>query len=436
MSRTRPQPQPQLVEIDPRAEGIDSAAEPSFQQALDEAAAIAKLSPSSHNCQPWGHAWLKSDRAKAWARELLRGHGGGSDSIADTDSTTGSDSIYLALAQDTDRSLSALPSHAAEMLLSCGSYWQHLLRALAAQGWLPAAVHHLDPGAAYRATACAEWPSSWRMLSLAVLQRSDAPPSTNLAAFRATAAARHTNRAPYRDMAVAPETLNELAHVSPTTWDATTRPGTGTATGTGTDMGAPASPVTVRHLRSPTDLRRFATLIAHRAGRDFSDDAAWRETHSYFRWTPEEAETRRDGFTAQQVFGATSAPRELLARAALNPAVLPHLCRLGFDRYLGAQLAKTARATPVIAAAGLPMDTPTTPDLLTAGMWLADYWLTATRAGLALHPLSILMQHEDLRTELQQRFGLPGRTFFVARLGHPTAPAEATLRRPDAALTL
>jgi 4-hydroxy-2,2'-bipyrrole-5-methanol dehydrogenase len=422
MSRTRLQ-----------TDGIRPAAALSFQQALDEAAAIANLSPSSHNCQPWGHAWLQSEKAKAWARELLQRRGdfagsvsiagsdsaSGSDSIIGLDGITGAESIYLALAQDTDRSLSALPSHAAEMLLSCGSYWQHLLRALAAQGWIPAAIHHLDPGAAYRATACADWPPGWRMLSLAVLQRSDAPPSTSLATFRATAAARHTNRAPYRDMAVAPETLHELAHLSP--------------------IGAPASSassVTVRHLRSPTDLRRFATLIAHRSGRDFSDEAAWRETHSYFRWTAKDAAARRDGFTAQQVFGATSAPRALLARAALNPAVLPRLCRLGFDRYLGAQLAKTARATPVIAAAGLPMDAPTAPDLLTAGMWLADYWLAATRAGLALHPLSILTQHEDLRIELQQRFGLPGRTFFVARLGHPTAAAAATLWRSGATLAL
>ncbi|NUR57323.1 MAG: hypothetical protein HOV87_01215 [Catenulispora sp.] len=194
--------------------------------------------------------------------------------------------------------------------------------------------------------------------------------------------------------------------------------------------------MTCRHLRSPTDLRRFATLVAHRAGRDFSDEAAWRETHSYFRWTSRDAATRRDGFTAQQIFGAISPPRELLTRAVLNPAVLRRLCRLGFDRYLGAQFARTARATPVITAAGLPVDAPTAPDLLTAGMWLADYWLTATRAGLALHPMSILTQHEDLRAELQQRFGLPGRTFFVARLGYPAAEAAATLRHPASTLAL
>ncbi|MBS2534589.1 hypothetical protein KGQ20_17600 [Catenulispora sp. NF23] len=420
MNRTGPQPP--RVPVPLRPDGFLLSAEPSFQQALDEAAAIANLSPSSHNCQPWGHAWLKSDRAKALAYELLRGRddtSAGKDSAGGTDRSAGTDSIYLALAQDTDRSLSALPAHSAEMHLSCGSYWHLLLRALAAQGWLPTAVHHLGPEAAHRAAADAGWPRNWHLLSLAVLDRTGVPPSTDLAELRATAAARRTNRTPYRDLAVAPEALHELANLSPTARDTSARPG-----------------VTVRHLRSPVELRRFATLIADHAGRDFSDDAAWRETHSYFRWTAKDAAARPDGFTPSQIFGAVSPPRRLLARVALNPAVLPRLCRLGFDRYLGSQLARTVRTTPVITAAGLPMDVPTASDLLSAGMWLADYWLTATRAGLALHPLSILTQHEDLCIELQQRFGLPGRTFFVARLGYPAATAAATLRRRASAFTL
>ncbi|WP_194905977.1 nitroreductase family protein [Catenulispora rubra] len=416
MNRTGPQPSRTPVRL--RANGVPLPTGSSFQQALVEAAAVANLSPSSHNCQPWGHAWLKSDRAKASAYELLDllpGH---------DDATAGDpDNIYLALAQDTDRSLTALPAHSAEMHLSCGSYWHLLLRALAAQGWVPTAVHHIEPEAldhaAHRAAADSDWPRNWRMLSLAVLSRTGIPRSADLTDLRATATARHTNRAPYRDLRVAPEALHELAHLSPTAW-ATSNP----------------PHVTVRHLRSPVELRRLATFIAHHAGRDFSDSAAWRETHSYFRWSAEDAAARPDGFTPEQVFGAVSTPRRLLARVALNPAALPHLCRLGFDRYLGTQLAKTVHTTPVITAAGLPTDTPTAPDLLSAGMWLANYWLTATQAGLALHPLSILTQHEDLRSELQQRFGLPGRTFFVARLGHPTTTTAATLRHTAATLTL
>lgn len=69
--------------------------------------------------------------------------------------------------------------------------------------------------------------------------------------------------------------------------------------------------------------------------------------------------------------------------------------------------------------------------MLSAAGALADYWLDATAAGLVLHPISIVIQHDDLRLALQRRFCLPGRVFFAARLGHPAAafPASPAPRR-------
>ncbi len=82
---------------------------------------------------------------------------------------------------------------------------------------------------------------------------------------------------------------------------------------------------------------------------------------------------------------------------------------------------------------GLPVAEPGLPDTLAAASALADYWLDATAAGLVLHPVSIVIQHPDLRLALQRRFGMVGRVFFVARLGRPAAAFPASPRRAPAA---
>ncbi|MGK5631870.1 hypothetical protein ACSNOD_25925, partial [Streptomyces sp. URMC 123] len=120
---------------------------PPFRAALGAALEIAALSPSSHNCQPWGVARLRSEGARRAAAAFLDGAPGSGESYAGTGPGTGGgpygdmDGVgaarteYLALALDRERRLESLPAHADEMRLSCGLYWRVLLRALAAQGW-------------------------------------------------------------------------------------------------------------------------------------------------------------------------------------------------------------------------------------------------------------------------------------------------------------
>ena len=381
-----------------------------FRPALEKATALAAHSPSSHNSQPWALLRLDGDESRRAAGQLTDcgPDAGEQDGVA-----------FLALALDRRRALAALPAHAAEMALSCGMFGQVLLRALAAQGWETAAIA--------TAVTADEAEGAWRALRpppgaepLAVLALRRTPAAGGrgageaLAAFAATVLARRTNRASYHEAPVDRETLAALLAPAPC-------------------LAADAR-VTVRHLRAPEERRRFARLVARYGGRDFTHRAAWRETHSYIRRDEADARAHGDGITLEQLFGPMSRPRRAATRLALTPSVLGAMSQAGYDRMLAGRLATLARTTPVITAASLPEAEPGGGDLLRAGAWLAEYWLRATEHGLALHPMSIVLQHDDIRYTLQRDLGLPGRAVFVSRLGHPTAESPAPPRRPVACL--
>lgn len=371
---------------------------PGFPDALRVATELAALSPSSHNCQPWAHAWLTSSRARRSAAALLGG-------------PTGDDEReYVALALDRRRELDSLPAHAVEMRVSCGLYWQILMRGLAAQGWVIERLR-FTTGEADQRTLDDGWPVHWSLLSVAELRRAT-DPEENLAALRATVEARSTNRGPYREEEIDPVVLKGLDVPS-------------------TAVAADAR-VDIEHWQSEEERARFVAFVARYGGRDFSHDAAWRETHAYLRWSESEAVTRGDGFTLRHLFGPMSRPRELFMRVALDPATMRILRYGGYPRILAGRLAALTRPTPAIVAMSFPDESPDTAAMVRAGARLADYWLRATQEGMALHPISIVLQHDDVRRRLQQSFGLSGRTFFVSRVGHPLAEFPRSAHRPVA----
>ncbi|EPH46245.1 RedV protein [Streptomyces aurantiacus] len=397
------------------------AAPADFGAALRTAARIAALSPSSHNCQPWTVAWARSPESRAAAARLVgAGPGGRERAGKPGEEADGGDGRYrwLVLGLDRDRSLRALPAHAVEMLLSCGLYWQLLLRALDAQGWTVDALHCAEGPAEGEPVGGAElpgsaWPRSWAALSVVRLRGTPvgAEHAEELRALHATARARLTNRAPYLPRPVQPALLDGLLAPS------------GAAAARGAD-------VTVRHLTSGTDRAAFADFVARHGGRDFRHRAAWRETHAYLRPTEAEAAARGDGFALDRLFGPLSRPRRRFMRAALAPATMRILSHVGYHRLLAHQLAHLVRPTPVVVAMSFARTAPTLADAVKGGARLADYWLCATDAGLALHPVSVVLQHDDLRTALQSRLGIPGRSFFMSRLGWPAAEFPASPRRP------
>ncbi|SFQ38097.1 hypothetical protein SAMN04489713_12934 [Actinomadura madurae] len=367
---------------------------PAFADALSAALDIAALSPSSHNCQPWGLARMASPPARAAVSAAL---GAAPEAGGE----------FLVLAADRERRLGALPAHALEMELSCGLYWRFLERALAAQGWTRVRSQVFPREAPPSGLGL---PRTWEPLCAAEFRR-DGEPDGALGALARLARHRHTNRAPFRPDSVEPEVLASLAR----------HRGDGDAL-----------PVAVRHLRSWPERSRFAGFVAGHGGRDFAHGGAWRETHSFIRWSAGAASARGDGFTLEHLFGPLPAHDRWARRLALAPAVMAALSRIGYPRFLAGRLAAVVRRSPVIVLMGLPVADPELPDVLSAAGALADYWLDATGAGLVLHPISIVIQHDDLRLALQRRFCLPGRVFFAARLGHPAAAFPASPRRPAA----
>ncbi|WP_328939593.1 RedV protein [Streptomyces tauricus] len=396
-----------------------------FEHALREAAEIAALSPSSHNCQPWGVAWPTGRAARRAAERLVdRAPADGPeapDRVSGDARGTGGRATdeYVILALDRERELTSLPAHAVEMLVSCGAYRQILLRSLALQGWSTDRVHFVEPRAGQQTRGTHDtwpplgdtWPVSWSPLCVVRLRRTDEPdvPDGSLAELRRTALARRTNRAPYRPEAVEPAVLDGLS-----------------ASCTGVAEGAD---VTVRHLVADRERAAFADLVARHGGRDFSHRQAWRETHSYVRRDEAEAAVRGDGFPLSQLFGPLSTPRRHALSLALAPTTMRVLRHAGYHRVLARQLARVVRPTPVVVAMGLADASPGVGATLRGGARLAEYWLRATEAGLALHPVSVVLQHDDVRKELQDRLGLPGRTFFVSRLGRPLTDFPRAPRR-------
>ncbi|MFW6695386.1 RedV protein [Streptomyces sp. MAR4 CNX-425] len=401
--------------------GSGTEADTRFARALREASGVAALSPSSHNCQPWGvgHVTGRAGR-DAVAAALGPEPGEAGDR-------------WLALALDRSRELTALPAHALEMEVSCGAYWYVLLRALRAQGWdcVRGGAVTGRHRTALPAAAGDAWPRAWLPLAVAALRPSGREPAaasgaagraSALAELRAVARARRTNRGAYRPEGITPQGWEALDRTRP--W-AAERPFAG------------AADVRVRHLRTPAERERLAALVARYAGRDFSHRRAWRETHGYLRWSAADARAGGDGLPVTQLFGPLSAPGLLRKRLALAPSAMRLLRWTGYPGRLAAGLATLVRDAPAAVVMSLAggsggpegPEGPGTEAALHGGARLADYWFRATRAGLALHPVSVVLQHDDARRELAEAFGIEGRAFFLSRIGYPACAFPPTPRR-------
>ncbi|HEY1920537.1 MAG TPA: hypothetical protein VGH27_33630 [Streptosporangiaceae bacterium] len=378
----------------------------SFTADLDIATAIAARSPSSHNCQPWGLGMACSPAARAAAGEVV---GLGSGPV-------------ITLGLDAERSLTSLPAHAVEMLLSCGAYWGTLLNALAALGWRARETSSRVPAAAIEPGS--GWPPTWTPLCLARLEPVSGDPAA-LAELRQTALRRRTHRGPYLPDAVVAE-VAEAGLADGAVAEA------GLADGAVVWLGGVGAGVCVRQVDDDGLRAAVAGLVRRYAGRDFAHAAAWRETHSFIR-SPTGALRRGDGFTLEQLFGPMTGPRRLATRAALAPATMRLLSLTGYHRLLAGQLAATVRQSPALTVMSFTGGDPAQDEIIRAGAALARYWLEVTRQGLALHPVSVILQHDDARHALEQRLGLPGRAFFLARLGRPATAASATARRASSA---
>lgn len=350
-----------------------------FQADLQRAAAVAQRSPSSHNCQPWAVGQLRGTAVRRQAAEQV-----------------GDSGPVLLLALDKARELTALPAHRQEMLLSCGIYWHLLLRALAGLGWR----RRRESGPLGHARL-AGMPATWQPLTMACFEPCQPDPD-GLAALAELAGRRHTNRGAY-----APEPVDAALATLPAEARGPVR--------FWTDFGS-------RQL--------VASLMMHEGSRDFAHRAAWRETHSYLSVDDAAARRRGEGFSINQLVGGRPPVPARLAHAALNPMAMRLLGRIGFHRYLVGQIAASITESPALIAVSCTGPADETGSWLDCGAAVLRCWLAATEHGIALHPISVLVQHDDVRLRLQQQLRLSDRLAFLARAGRPLRQVTGSARRP------
>ncbi|HEY6035948.1 MAG TPA: hypothetical protein VIV58_16850 [Kofleriaceae bacterium] len=349
---------------------------------LRDAVDVARLAPSSHNCQPWALCEVESnDTARTLATWLSEPWRAGER--------------WLVLSIDRARALSALPSLATEMRLSCGMFLELLVASLD------------ESGHAVRVVPCegrppiAGYPGSWHALAAIAIS----PGVPRFAAWRTCLVAdRHTNRAPYQARSLGAAERAMLAAAASRVRD--------------------REDVSLELVTAPAAIRAAGTFVGRHASIDFADLQAWTETFQYIRF---DTEPTADGFPITQLFGPLPTPVRTFLRIALSPPVMRVARHLGVPRVMAHELGKLVGSAPLLACVSVTSDSPHAE--LAAGGVAMDLWMRATAAGLALHPVSSVLQHAELRVPFQRLVAPRGRAVFFARVGFPTATFSPTPRR-------
>jgi nitroreductase len=358
---------------------------------LGAAVAVARLAPSSHNSQPWAIATFESPEAVralgTWLGVRPR-----------------ADERWLVLALDAERALQALPALVTEMRLSCGMFLQLLVAALADHGL---AVRTIPCEGMVDAPPIAGYPPAWTPIA-ALAIGGGTPRLPNWSP--ALAADRRTNRAAYAKQPVTAAAQRELG-------------GAEALFAGAPDRGA----VSVTLIDDPGTVRAVGDLVGHHGSADFTNRAAWAETYRFVRFTARAAASHADGFALTQLFGPLPPLVPQLLRAALSPPAMRVLRHLGVPGVMARGLGKLVGTSPLLAWIAVDGDARWT-EVVAGGVAL-DLWMRATALGLALHPVSVLLQHDELRDRFQRVAGGTERAVFLARVGHPMATFPPTSRR-------
>jgi len=365
---------------------VSDTATKAFEKDLQFALEIAARAPSSHNVQPWSLVRATPEPAGVTAK--------------------------LVLGLDRDRCLEALPdAHELEMHLSCGAYLEMLVTALAARGWradvtVDAAAGEalpspLEPLATVRITGTLTGTTD-KAARQEARQRCD------------TALERRTHRGSYQDKPV-PAGLAEAVS-DPRTFafphmnDAVSHP--------------PQWQLT----DSAECIESAADFVSRHASIEFTHAGNWAETYRCLRFFDGEGD--EDGMPIANLLGPVPSWQRPVLKALLAPTPMRGLGRLGLARTLAGQLGDNVGASPALLYGLMPSADTGLNTRLAAGAQMLVVWLELTSRGLSLHPISVVLQHQDLRDDFQQQLGLPaGRCFFFARVGYPGDSVNPTPRR-------
>jgi len=362
---------------------MDAAPRPDLSTVLAQAA----LAPSSHNCQPW----------------RITGFGPGSAHPA-SDLLKGSHRTGLAIDIDSRRKLSSVPTLEREMRLSVGAFSAALLHLMRHAGW--------DVHATIQSSGDAD-PS----VVLTFPQAMDAGHADPAAYIRLAdlLARRRTERSHYcRSRSVR---IEDEPRVLPLAL--------------GSEESLPRL-----HWQRIDDPGQLADFYGRCASRELAHEGCWRELYAHLRFGSARQPGDGTGIAIEQLMGPLSVWHRRFLQGVLHPRGLAlggrfvrEVVAERFERALASLVRETATLYFLCAAPGRS----TVVSDLIAGQEMIDLWLRLTAAGQGMHPLSVALQHDDLRSELGHALGCREEILFIARAGAPLRPAAAHCRRRRAA---
>lgn len=286
----------------------------------------------------------------------------------------------LLLAPDPERALRRFDPTQRQMYLSLGAALANLQVAARYFGWRPRPEPRLDPATGLLATRL-ELESGWR------------PSPEDIALFEAIPR-RTTHRAAHRAWPLPASLRATLASV------------------------AAARALGFVVIEDGPRKQAVARLVYEADGAWFGDPGFACELSL---WLRPNATTEYDGMPGAG-FGIPDFPSR----------ILPKVARAGL---LGADIAARERRlleaeTSAVGILAAPEDTPAW--WLTTGEALQLMALHATAAGLAVHVLAVVIEHEASRRQLRELVGTALQPQVLFRLGYPVVAAPATPRRPAA----
>jgi hypothetical protein len=171
-----------------------------------------------------------------------------------------------------------------------------------------------------------------------------------------------------------------------------------------------------------------ARLLRARGAVDFLHRDAWKETYRHIRF----AGNSGDGLPIDALLARrVSAPWRRTLSVLLSPAVMRVAGPLGLAQSMTSAASRAVAVAPLLIHLSFRDPTPSIHTQVQAGARLQAIWLEAAAHGIALHPFSVLVQHDDLRAELAQCLKADrGRGFFFARAGRPLTDAPRASRQP------
>lgn len=361
-----------------------------LEKDLNQAINLAKFAPSSHNSQPWQIALVKSQSGK----EIIDKFCNLGEINAD---------YYLILSLNQERCLNSLAAHDLEMSLSCGAFLESLTIALASQNlqaipsWYNSSINSnpLPESIAL--------PSTWIPISIIAIGRAQEVIGNDIAKEKvAFFQKRITNRGPYQKIQIPAALIQKLK--------------------TSQSFSFPEihHQCQITLIEEPNQIEQVGTFFKSHSRIEVTEPSVWKETYQWMHFGEGKIQQAEDGLPVTQLLGSLSPLSQQVYKVLLSPPSVRLLNSVGLADYIASEYAKLIEDAPLLVYFNFNSEDPSLKTQLGGGALWLNFCLNATAAGLAVQPMSVVLQHPDIRSCFQEKFYLPsGRGFFFCRIGYP-----------------